>query len=181
MRIISGKYRGRKLFEVKSDNTRSTTDANKESLFNTIGQFFDGGLCLDLFAGSGALGVEAISRGIDECYFFDISDEALTVINKNISQININSQCHVYKKSYLDALEMLKNKEFDIIFLDPPFRMDIINSIIEKISNYNMLKEDGIIVCQTTKEIILADDIDKLYKYRENLRGNSRYAYYERK
>ena len=91
MRVIAGKYRSRQLKSVDSKRTRPTTDKNKENLFNIIGPYFDGGICLDLFAGSGGLGIEAISRGMNELYSVDHQYKAFLVIKENVSMLKMEN------------------------------------------------------------------------------------------
>ena len=102
MRVIAGKYRSRQLKSVKSDLTRPTTDKNKENLFNMIGPYFDGGVVLDLFGGSGGLGIEAMSRGMDELYSVDKQYKAFAVIKENVNMLKIDN-AHVLKMDYRKA------------------------------------------------------------------------------
>ena len=91
MRVVAGKFRSRQLKSVDSKKTRPTTDKNKENLFNMIGPYFDGGVCLDLFAGSGGLGIEAISRGMNELYSVDHQYKACSTIRENVSMLKIET------------------------------------------------------------------------------------------
>lgn len=154
MRVIAGKYRSRQLKTVDSKKTRPTTDKNKENLFNIIGPYFDGGVCLDLFAGSGGLGIEAISRGMDELYSVDHQYKAFSTIRDNINMLKINDQCHVYKMDYKKALIKLKeeNIQFDLVLLDPPYGLKINKDIISYLSDENMLNDGCIIVIEDLKE-----------------------------
>ena len=113
MRIISGKYKGRKIEGFNIEGTRPTMDRVKESLFGSIQNYIKDSVVLDLFAGSGSLGIEALSNGAKLCYFSDNSKEAINVLNKNLKDID-NS--YVIKSDYKDALNILeeKNMEFDI-------------------------------------------------------------------
>ena len=103
MRVIAGKFKSRQLKSVDSKLTRPTTDKNKENLFNMIGPFFDGGVCLDLFGGSGGLGIEAISRGMDELYSVDKQYKAFATIKENIQTLKIQDAAHVYKMDYQNS------------------------------------------------------------------------------
>ena len=107
MRVIAGKLKSRQLKSVDSKLTRPTTDKNKENLFNMIGPYFEGGRCLDLFAGSGGLGIEAISRGMDELYSVDKQYRAFATIQHNIKTLGIENQVHVYKLDYSKALKKI--------------------------------------------------------------------------
>ena len=156
MRIISGKYKGRKIEGFNIEGTRPTMDRVKESLFGSIQNYIKDSVVLDLFAGSGSLGIEALSNGAKLCDFSDNSKEAINVLNKNLKDID-NS--YVIKSDYKDALNILeeKNMEFDIIFLDPPYKLNLINDSIKRILEYNLLNKDGILVCEYETENIDCD------------------------
>ena len=154
MRVISGKYKGKKLIGFDIDGTRPTMDRVKESLFGIIQNKLKNSIVLDLFAGSGSLGIEALSNGASEVYFIDNNIELINVIKKNT--IGMNEKIHVIKSDYNSALELLKNSniKFDIIFLDPPYKLNLINDCLNKIIEYNLLNKDGIIVCEYENENI---------------------------
>ena len=118
MRVIAGKYKSRQLKSVKSNLTRPTTDRNKENLFNIIGPYFDGGAVLDLFAGSGGLGIEALSRGYEHLYSVDNQYAAFQVIKENFTMLKL-ANAHVYKLDYRKALKRFANEKlkFDLILL----------------------------------------------------------------
>ena len=105
MRVIAGKFKSRQLKSVDSSHTRPTTDKNKENLFNMIGPYFDGGICLDLFGGSGGLGIEALSRGMDELYSVDKQYKAFATIRENFKLLKIEDVAHVYKMDFRKALQ----------------------------------------------------------------------------
>ncbi|MEG0267798.1 MAG: 16S rRNA (guanine(966)-N(2))-methyltransferase RsmD, partial [Carnobacterium sp.] len=119
MRVISGKYGGRKLKSVPGESTRPTSDKVKESIFNILGPYFDGGRCLDLFAGSGGLSIEAISRGIDHAVLVDKNSAAIKIIKENIEMTKEANKFDVYRNDANRAIEMLaaKNNPFDILFI----------------------------------------------------------------
>src|SRR5690625_4127464 len=97
MRVIAGEFKSRHLKAVPGSNTRPTSDKIKESIFHMLGPFFEGGLCLDLFAGSGSLGIEALSRGMDKVIFVEKSSSAIRIIHKNVEMLKIESQCEIYR------------------------------------------------------------------------------------
>lgn len=154
MRVISGKYKGKKLIGFDIDGTRPTMDRVKESLFAMIQNKIKNSIVLDLFAGSGSLGIEALSNGALEAYFIDNNIELINIIKKNTS--DLDAKVHIMKSDYKNALELLKNSniKFDIIFLDPPYKLDLINDCLEKIVEYGLLNEKGIIVCEYETEDI---------------------------
>ena len=159
VRVISGILKGRNIIGFDLDGTRPTMDRVKESLFSTIqGKIMDS-ICLDLFAGSGNLGIEAISEGAKEVYFVDNNIKAIKVINNNIENFNIKDKSKVLNMNYVKALEYLKEKKFDIIFLDPPYKTNYIENSIKLIDEYNLLNDDGIIICESSSidKIIYTD------------------------
>lgn len=151
MRIIAGKYKSRILKTLEGMNTRPMTDKMKESVFNIIGPYFDGGIVLDLFGGSGALSLEAISRGMSEAYISDNSYDAIKVINSNVSMLNEENNVHVFKTDYKQMINRVSKMKFDLIFLDPPYRLNINNEIINELLEKNMINDGGIVVCQYVK------------------------------
>lgn len=151
MRVISGKYKGKILQGFDIDGTRPTMDRVKESLFGLIQDRIAESCCLDLFAGSGSLGIEALSNGANFCYFSDNNKIAIDVLRKNLSNI---SNYEIIHKDYKETLLELSNKKFDIIFLDPPYKLNLINDCIDIILKNNMLNENGIIICEYETENI---------------------------
>lgn len=153
MRIISGKYKGKKLEGYLIDGTRPTMDRVKESLFGMIQGFIDDSVCLDLFAGSGNLGLEALSNGAKKCYFVDHNKEVIKILNKNLKDIPGSIIIH---SDYKKALNEFKEK-MDIIFLDPPYHDLIINDAIKIILENNLLNDNGILVCEVEEENIICN------------------------
>ncbi|MDD3027028.1 MAG: 16S rRNA (guanine(966)-N(2))-methyltransferase RsmD [Erysipelotrichaceae bacterium] len=154
MRVVAGKYRSRQLKTVKSNLTRPTTDKNKESMFNIIGPFFQGGVVLDLFAGSGGLGIEALSRGCDYLYSVDKQYGAFQVVRENLNSLKIEN-AQVFKMDYLKALQKFSEEKikFDLVFLDPPYGRGLINGILEFLCAKDMLEDGAMIVVEELKEV----------------------------
>lgn len=166
MRIISGKYKGKKLTGYDILGTRPTMDRVKESLFGIIQNYLKNSTILDLFAGSGSLGIEALSNGATTCYFVDNNIKLINIIKENTK--NIEENTIILKKEYIEALKYFKdnNIKFDIIFLDPPYKLNLINKSIELIEKYNLLNENGIIVCEYEQELFTSSyNIIKEKKY----------------
>ena len=148
MRIIAGKHKSRVLKTLEGMNTRPMTDRMKESIFNCIGPYFDDLTVLDLFGGSGALSLEAISRGCSHSIIVDNSRDAIRVINENVNSLKENDKVSIFTSDYKLALKKLASESFDIIFLDPPYRMNIVGEIVEYILDNKMINKDGYIICQ---------------------------------
>lgn len=164
MRVISGNFKGREIKSVAGKNTRPTADKIKESIFNIIGPYFDGGIVLDLFAGTGNLGIESLSRGTNYCYFIDRDFNSINTIKTNINNLKLNDRCEIYKNDYLRAIKILNKKDvkFDIVFLDPPYKMKIIEEIVEFLDNNNMISNNGIIIAEYKKENSLPKSIGNM-------------------
>lgn len=163
MRVISGIYKGKLLEGFLIDGTRPTMDRVKESLFGIIQTYIEGSICLDLFAGSGSLGIEALSNGCKKCIFVDKNKEILKILENNLNEVKVDHK--IIKKDYKEALNNLDIK-FDIIFLDPPYNDNLISPAIELILNNNLLNDDGIIVCEYEKEnIVCSLNLFKEKKY----------------
>ncbi len=151
MRVISGTARGKKLISLEGIETRPTLDRVKESMFNILQFELKDSNVLDLFSGSGALAIEALSRGAKEAVLCDSSKKAIDVINKNLKETKVIDRSNVINKDYEEALKKLKNesKKFDIIFLDPPYKSNFAIKSIKNILEYNLLDNNGIIVVET--------------------------------
>lgn len=150
MKVISGKYKGREIKGYNINGTRPTMNRVKESLFASIQNYIKDSICLDLFAGSGALGIEALSAGAKVCYFVDNNKIVIDTLKENLTKLNVKESYYLIKKSYEEALKIFDTK-FDIIFLDPPYHLNMLNKAIILIEKYNLLNEDGIIVCEYEK------------------------------
>ncbi len=178
LRVISGKYRSRQLKEVKSTSTRPTTDKNKEVLFNTLGQYFSGGRMLDLFSGSGAIAIEAYSRGFQKCDLVENSTEALKTIKTNISSLKIPAEdLMVFKKDVFAYLAQTAEK-YDLIIADPPYKLNRYDELIDLITSRQLLNDGGIMVLESDNTYELSEEYLDLRKYKEKILGNSKFTFY---
>lgn len=148
MRIISGARRGQKLIEFDGMDIRPTTDRVRESLFNLIQDFIYGASVLDLFAGSGALSFEALSRGAKKAVLADIVESSVKVAEENRRRLGYVAEAEIKRCSAQDCIKRTTEK-FDIIFLDPPYNKGLIVPIISEIVNRGILAEEGIIVLES--------------------------------
>ena len=148
MRIISGERRGHKLLEFEGMDIRPTTDRVKESMFNLIQSYIPGASVLDLFGGSGALMLEALSRGAAEAVCIDCDKRAADIIRKNAQTLNYTDRCEILNA---DSMDYLKNcrKKFDVIFLDPPYNKGFIEPVLKKIAAGEILNEDAVVVLES--------------------------------
>lgn len=182
MRVVSGEYGGRRLKSLPGDNTRPTTDKVKESMFNRIGPFFDGGQVLDLFAGSGGLAIEAISRGCQHAVCVDKSYQAISVIKENITITKEPEKFTVIKGDANRVLERLasEGKVFDYIFLDPPYAKQEIVTQIEKMLALGLVQADALLICETDKSVALPEEIPGLRLWKRQNYGGTEVVIYER-
>lgn len=166
MKVISGLYKGRNIEGFDLDGTRPTMERVKESLFAIIQNNLRDSVVLDLFSGSGNLGIEALSQGAKYAYLVDFNIKATKTIKKNLETINITN-AEVINMDYLKALDYLKEKnvQLDLIFLDPPYKTSYIEKSIELITKNNLLKEDGLIICESDSlDRIIYNDNYKIIK-----------------
>ena len=155
MRVISGKYRGKYLDGFDIDGTRPTMDRVKESMFASIQNYIKDSTVLDLFAGSGSLGIEALSMGAKECTFVDHNKIIYDILSKNTKGVE---NCKLLKDDYSNALlKFRNNKKFDIIIFYSPYALNLINDCINKIYEYDLLNDGGIIVCEYEAENVNTD------------------------
>ena len=154
MRVISGRAGGRRLRELSGMETRPTTDKVKESLFNIIQFEVEGRRALDLFAGTGQLGIEALSRGAEHCTFVDRRREAAELVRENLRLTGLEDRARVVRGDSLAFLPSCGEK-FDLIFLDPPYHTDLMDRALALAGKIDILSEYGIIICETMADHVL--------------------------
>ena len=177
MRIISGTARGTKLESIAGEETRPTLERVKENYFNAISFELEGAKVLDLFAGSGQLGLEALSRGSRECIFVDNNADCADLIRKNAQKAKLYDKCNVYRSGYSEYLSGVRKRReferFDIVFLDPPYDQSarIIKEVIKRLVKHDFMSDKGMIICETDCALELdsesAEKISgtRVYKY----------------
>lgn len=179
MRVISGIARSVPLITPDGQETRPTSDQTKETLFNILQGYVEGSDFLDLFAGSGQIGVEALSRGANSAVFVEKSETAVKCIKSNVEKTKFTDKSNIIKSDVLSGIRMLEaqKRRFDIIFLDPPYRMELEKAVIEAVDKTDILKEDGIMIIEADKrsDFSYVDGLgftiikDKLYKNTRHL------------
>jgi len=156
MRIIAGKYGGIRLNPVKGDKTRPTTDKLKEAIFSMTGPYFDGGTFLDLFAGSGAVGLEAVSRGMDSAVLIDRSRQAIDTINENLAKLHDDSVKVIKGNSFTILSELAAdNNKFDMVFIDPPYKQQKILTVLDKLNSLQLLNTGATVISETDNTVEL--------------------------
>ena len=169
MRIISGKHRSRIIKMVDIDTTRETTDKVRGAIFNLISFYPITGNVLDLFSGSGAMGLEALSRGAKKAYFNDLGKKAYLTTKENCKALGYKDETIITNLDYKKALT-LYHEAFDLVFLDPPYKLDCCNEIVEYIEKNNLLTPDGFIICEVDKDTII-NETEKFEIYKEKNYG----------
>ena len=162
MRIISGKARGTKLYSLEGSTTRPTLDRVKESLFNIIQNQVPECTFLDLFSGSGAIGLEAASRGANKTILCEKNKAAISIIKKNIEKTHLEDKVKLYENSRRDANELVKELSYDIVYIDPPYKTDFAYEATNLILKNNLLNEKGTIIIETDEEERIIKQIEKL-------------------
>lgn len=162
MRIISGKARGTKLYTLDGTATRPTLNRVKESLFNIIQNDIEDSTVLDLFSGSGAIGLEFLSRGAKRAVLCDSSKDAIKIIKQNVQKTHFEEKVEVYNMEFTKLVERLQNQKFDIIYIDPPYATDFIKISLEKIIEYELVNENTKIIVETDDETRILNQIEKM-------------------
>lgn len=152
MRVIAGKLKGRTLFSPKGDSIRPTTDRIKENVFNIIQWDVPGSRFLDLFCGAGGIGIEAISRGAKTVVFVDKDKDSIAITKANLEKVKAEGGELLFA-DYSVALARLKGRQFDIIFLDPPYSADFAEDILTAIEEYSLLSQDGTVIFEHNEEL----------------------------
>ncbi len=167
MRVITGIARGRRLETLSGNEVRPTTDMVKEAVFSIIQFQVQGRVFLDMFAGSGQMGIEALSRGAKGAYFCDMKREAVSVIKKNLKETRLEKDAQVYQGDSL-AFAKITSQKFDIAFLDPPYNKGITEKALQVLPG--VMNKGGVIICETAIEEALPESVgdftlDRTYRY----------------
>ena len=179
MRVVAGKYGGRPLKSLEGQTTRPTTDKVKGAIFNMIGPYFDGGRVLDLYAGSGGLAIEAISRGMSQAVLVEKDRRAQAVVAANIAMTKESEKFYLLKTEAKRALESLSG-QFDLVLLDPPYAKEEIVANIEKLTERDLLAQDVLVVCETDKSVDLPEEVAGLGIWKQKIYGISKVTVYVR-
>lgn len=184
MRIISGNKRGIKLLNPKDYAIRPTADKVKEALFDMIAFDVRDSYVLDLFAGTGALGIESLSRDAAFCVFVDRSKKSVELINKNLkkAQMYDDNNYLVLNMDFSKALMYLrqKNYSFDLIFIDPPYHDNLYDRTLELLTEYGLIREGGKVILELSKDVIIEDVKYGLINFKEKRYGNTIIKFYTR-
>lgn len=180
MRIIAGTAKGHKIKAVKGLNTRPTLDRIREAIFNVLGNSVIDGNFLDLFAGTGAMGIEALSRGAKQSYFNDVNKEAYLTIQQNIETCHFKDHGKVFNMDVFRFLEFLENEQerFDIIYVDPPYNKQLYEPILQNLEMASFINPDALIIIEGSKDLQLPLKTNKLELTKKSLYGDTLILYY---
>ena len=170
MRIVGGEFKGRTLVEFKGEEIRPTSDKVRESLFNILFVKIANSSVLDLFCGSGNLGIECLSRGASHVHFNDISKESLRVLKQNLNKLKGENDASITNLDYLSCLSQIKGK-FDLILIDPPYKFDYCNLALSAIKKHQLLNADGVVVYEWDKPV--EEEISGFEKYDQRKYGKT--------
>ncbi|WP_124058081.1 16S rRNA (guanine(966)-N(2))-methyltransferase RsmD [Vaginisenegalia massiliensis] len=184
MRVISGEFGSRPLQAVPGQNTRPTTDKIKEGMFNLLGGYFDGGICLDFYAGSGALAIEAVSRGMDRAVLTEKYRPAINTIEKNLAMTKQEAKFDLLigqnRSALASYIQQHPTCQFDLVFLDPPYKNQQIINDIDWLNNLGVLSSTCRILCETDAQTNLEDSFDGWTKVKFKVYGQTNVHLYER-
>ena len=166
MRIIAGELKGRRLRTPDDDRVRPTTDKVKEAVFSMISPWIYGSVVVDLFAGTGNLGLEAVSRGASRVYFADKDRRSLALVRENVAYCKVEDRCEILWADYRGALSKI-DRTADIIFLDPPYRKGILTDAMEAVAEADFLSDGGIAVAEHAADEILPESFGELRAHKE--------------
>ena len=182
MKVISGFLKGRNIEGYNIAGTRPTQDRVKESMMASIQNHIKDAIVLDLFAGSGQLGIETISNGARLCYFIDNNSEVINILKKTITKFQIQEKSNIINSDWKKALNTFgsSNNKFDIIFVDPPYDYDVYEKIITKINELDLLNKNGILVLEYTNKNF-KDQYDNLILIKEKKYGFKSISIYKKR
>ncbi|TWS94425.1 16S rRNA (guanine(966)-N(2))-methyltransferase RsmD [Streptococcus sp. sy010] len=179
MRVVAGEFGGRPLKTLSGQTTRPTTDKVKGAMFNMIGPYFDGGRVLDLFAGSGGLAIEAISRGMNQAVLVEKDRKAQQIIEANIQMTKRQAAFQLLKMDANQALSQLTG-QFDLVLLDPPYAKEEIVKQVTLLEEKGLLTEEVMIVCETDKAVALPEEFSQFGIWKQKIYGISKVTVYVR-
>ena len=175
MRVIAGIYKGRRLKTLEGLSVRPTSDRLRETIFNILTPRIEGARFADVCAGSGAIGIEALSRGARHVTFVESSLKAARIISENLRNCGIREDYTVINRDAIRALKNLASEkiQFDIIYFDPPYNSDLYTPVMWLIAKHDLLAEDGVVIVEHRRQTPLLPNYDRLRPYRQVTQGDS--------
>ncbi|KKO54462.1 16S rRNA (guanine(966)-N(2))-methyltransferase RsmD [Paenibacillus sp. DMB20] len=181
MRVVSGSAKGRPLKSVPGMGTRPTTDKVKEAIFSMIGPYFEGGAALDLFAGTGGLGIESLSRGIDKAIFIDMEPKSIETVRANLKATGFGDRSEVFRNEAGRALKVLEKRkyQFDLVFLDPPYRMKNGDALMMEMATRGLLRTGALLVLEYESDYAYPKDMEGFLHMRTAEYGETAVSIYK--
>lgn len=182
MRVVAGTRKGIPLKSLVGTDTRPTSDKVKESIFNRIGPYFDGGVVVELFGGSGSLSLESLSRGVDEAFIFEKNAKACAVIKANAEKCQFTEQLHIHRADARNAVTILQStvKKAKLLFIDPPYAETAFYELAGDFVAADLLTDNAAIICEHDKHLVLPECYGSYYKIKSSVYGNSAVSIYEK-
>ena len=179
MRIIAGELKGRKLSVPRDESVRPTAEKVREAVFSMLQMYLPDAVVVDLFAGTGSLGLEALSRGARRAYFVDRDRQSIALVKDNVMSCRMEERSVILCADYASALDRIHDKA-DIVFLDPPYRAGLMEDCLSRLAVSDLLPEGGIVVAEHGREEILPEDVSCLHRIRDRKYGKIRVSIYEK-
>jgi 16S rRNA (guanine(966)-N(2))-methyltransferase RsmD len=180
VRVISGQAKGRPLKAVPGNTTRPTSDKVKEALFSIIGPYFDGEKVLDLFAGTGGLGIEALSRGAASAVFVDVNPRSVEVVRRNLEAAKLADRAEVFRIDGRKAIKLLERKgmAFDLVFLDPPYAVVDCDAVLRELAERGLVAHDAVAVIEHASDVSYSDEFTGYHRTRHPVYGETALSVY---
>jgi 16S rRNA (guanine966-N2)-methyltransferase len=180
MRIIAGRFKGRRLVSFKADHIRPTTDRVKESIFNKLQGSVDGARVLDLFSGTGNLTCEALSRGAQSVDSVELSKKSIAIIRANLKQLDIEAEARIYCDDVIKFLQRYEGEPYDLIFADPPFTEKLAHKVLEGLSLSAVVGPETLIMIESSSHEVVLDQYPGLQRTDERDYGDKRVSFWRR-
>ncbi|MGM0509173.1 MAG: 16S rRNA (guanine(966)-N(2))-methyltransferase RsmD [Fusobacteriota bacterium] len=183
MRIISGTAKNQEIKSLNTNSVRPTTSRMREALFSILRNYINDAIFLDLYSGTGAVGLEALSRGAQEVIMIEQDGRVLGNIIENINNLGFQDRCRAYKNNVNRGIEILakKREEFDIIFMDPPYKDNLNNETIKKVLDHGILKKGGILISEHHKKEDMEKEFEDIVQVDEKEYGDKQFTFYIRR
>ena len=178
MRIISGRFKGHRLVSFQADHIRPTTDRVKESVFNILQAYFDGSSVLDLFAGTGNLGIEALSRGAARVQSVESNKKSLSILKENLTKLKIADEVKVHPIDVFQFLKKYQGEAFDIIFIDPPFTQALAHDVMSALAVSNVFNENTWVIIESSDHERLDSEYSQLKRLDQRDFGDKKVSFF---
>lgn len=181
MRVIGGKYKGQNLVSFQADHIRPTTDRVKETLFNMIQFEIEGSRALDLFSGTGSLGIEALSRGVESVVFVEKNKQSISILEKNLHKLKVDEPFQIIHKDVFQFLKSYEGQPFQLIFVDPPFTEQLADEVLEAICQSKVFGVDSLVMIESSRKEKLIDEYSTALRVKKKEFGDKILSFFRHK